>query len=76
MKVAKVTREFREQFEAAVLPKTRRAPKLPALEVGARVRLKDIREPATVMRMMGNERIEVQAGFMKMQVSRATCRRC
>lgn len=68
-KVAKVTREFREQFEAAVLPKTV-APKLPTLEVGTRVRLKDIREPATVTRLLANERIEVQAGFMKMQVSR------
>jgi DNA mismatch repair protein MutS2 len=65
-----VTREFREQFEATVLPKST-APKLPALEVGTRVRLKDIREPATVTRLMGSERIEVQAGFMKMQVSRA-----
>jgi DNA mismatch repair protein MutS2 len=70
VKVAKVTREFREQFEAAVLPKTAVA-KLPVLEVGTRVRLKDIREPATITRLMGNERIEVQAGFMKMQVSRA-----
>jgi DNA mismatch repair protein MutS2 len=70
VKVAKVTREFREQFEAAVLPKTAVA-KLPVLEVGSRVRLKDIREPATVIRMMGNERIEVQAGFMKMQVTRS-----
>jgi DNA mismatch repair protein MutS2 len=70
VKVAKVTREFREQFESAVLPKTA-APKLPALEVGSRVRLKDIREPATVLRLLSNERIEVQAGFMKMQVTRA-----
>ena len=69
LKVAKVTREFREQFEAAVLPKSS-APKLPALEVGARVRLKDIREPAAVLRLLGNERVEVQAGFMKMQVNR------
>jgi DNA mismatch repair protein MutS2 len=68
-KVAKVTREFREQFEATVLPKTS-APKLPALEVGTRVRLKDIREPATVLRLLANERIEVQAGFMKMQIAR------
>jgi DNA mismatch repair protein MutS2 len=68
-KIAKVTREFREQFEASVLPNTS-TPKLPALEVGARVRLKDIREPATVLRLLANERIEVQAGFMKMQVAR------
>ena len=69
VKIAKVTREFREQFEASVLPKTAVA-KLPALEVGSRVRLKDIREPAMVLRLLANERVEVQAGFMKMQVSR------
>jgi DNA mismatch repair protein MutS2 len=68
-KVAKVTREFREQFEAAVLPKTA-VPKLPAIEPGIRVRLKDIREPATVLRLLAGDRIEVQAGFMKMQISR------
>ena len=59
------------------------------IEEGARVRLKDVREPARVRRMLGNDRIEVEAGFMKMQVSiddvievlpeaggrRASCRR-
>ena len=35
----------------------------------SRVRLKDVREPARVRRMLGNDRIEVEAGFMKMQVS-------
>jgi DNA mismatch repair protein MutS2 len=69
LKIAKVTREFREQFEAAVLPKTAAA-KLPVLEIGSRVRLKDIREPAQVLRLLANDRIEVQAGFMKMQVAR------
>ncbi len=67
-KVAKVTREFREQFESAVISKTAPAPKLPRVEPGVRVRLKDIREPATVLRMLGDDRVEVQAGFMKMQV--------
>jgi DNA mismatch repair protein MutS2 len=38
------------------------------VEAGARVRLKDIREPATVLRLLGDGKIEVQAGFMKMQV--------
>ena len=33
------------------------------------MRLKDVRDPARVRRMLGNGRIEVEAGFMKMQVS-------
>jgi DNA mismatch repair protein MutS2 len=33
------------------------------------VRLKDVREPARVRRILGNNRIEVEAGFLKMQVS-------
>ena len=39
------------------------------VEEGARVRLRDVREPARVRRVLGNGRIEVEAGFMKMQVS-------
>jgi DNA mismatch repair protein MutS2 len=35
----------------------------------ARVRLKNVREPARVRRKLGGDRIEVEAGFMKMQVS-------
>ena len=38
---------------------------------GARVRLKGIRQPATVRRLLGNGLIEVEAGFMKMQVATA-----
>ena len=41
----------------------------PRIEEGARVRLKDVREPARVRRKLGNGRLEVEAGFMKMQVS-------
>ena len=33
------------------------------------MRLKDIRDPARVRRVLGNGRIEVEAGFMKMQVA-------
>jgi DNA mismatch repair protein MutS2 len=36
---------------------------------GSRVRLKDIREPAKVRRVLGHGRIEVEVGFLKMQVS-------
>jgi DNA mismatch repair protein MutS2 len=68
-KVAQVKREFHEQFNAAVLPKPASQPAAGRIEEGARVRLKDIREPATVLRLLGEGKIEVQAGFMKMQVS-------
>lgn len=40
------------------------------LEEGSRVRLKDIREVATVRRILKNGLLEVEAGFMKMQVPR------
>ena len=41
----------------------------PKIEEGVRVRLQGIREPARVRRMLGGDRLEVEAGFMKMQVS-------
>ena len=67
--VTKAKREMREQFVATVQPQAP-TPTL-KLEVGARVRLRDIREPASVLRLIGEERVEVQAGFMKMQVDRS-----
>ncbi len=68
--VSKAKREFREQFESTVLPKTPVAEKSRTLpiEPGVRVRLKNVRDPATVLRLLGDEKLEVQAGFMKMQV--------
>lgn len=39
------------------------------IEEGARVRLKDIREPARVRRKLSGDRLEVEAGFLKLQVS-------
>jgi DNA mismatch repair protein MutS2 len=69
--VSKVKREMREQFETAVLPKAAQTANTLRIEEGARVRLKDVREPATVLRLLGDDRLEVQAGFMKMQVLRA-----
>jgi DNA mismatch repair protein MutS2 len=68
--VSKVKREMREEFEAAVLPKAAETVKALRIEPGARVRLKDVREPAAVLRLLGDDRVEVQAGFMKMQVAR------
>ena len=41
----------------------------PPIEEGARMRLQGIREPARVRRFLPGDRLEVEAGFMKMQVS-------
>jgi len=72
-RVSKAKRELREDFQATVLG-TRDDARLgqirpPRIEEGARVRLKDVREPARVRRKLGDGRIEVEAGLLKMQVS-------
>jgi DNA mismatch repair protein MutS2 len=71
-RVAKAKRELREDFSTTVLEtqdESRRGDlKQLKIEEGARVRLKDVREPARVRRKLANDRIEVEAGFMKMQV--------
>jgi DNA mismatch repair protein MutS2 len=74
-RVAKVKRELREEFETEVLSTQEDARsgelglRRPKLEEGVRVRLKGVREPARIRRKLGDDRIEVEAGFMKMQVS-------
>jgi DNA mismatch repair protein MutS2 len=72
-KVAKAKREMREDFRTTTLATEddSRQDRIQPLRIeeGVRVRLKDIRDPARVRRMLGNGRIEVEAGFMKMQVS-------
>ena len=60
---AKVKREFQEAAKPVAA-----AVANPALVEGARVRLRGVREPAQVLRVMGGGKIEVQAGWMKMQV--------
>ena len=72
-RVAKARRELREDFQSTVLEtqddsRQNRIQPL-RIEEGVRVRLKDIREPARVRRKLGNGLIEVEAGFLKMQVS-------
>jgi DNA mismatch repair protein MutS2 len=72
-RVAKTKREMREDFETTVLATEddSRQGRITTLRVeeGARVRLRDVREPARVRRKLGNDKLEVEAGFMKMQVS-------
>jgi len=73
-RVSKAKRELREDFETTVLSTEddSRQDRIQPLRIteGARVRLKNVRDPARVRRLLGNDRIEVEAGFMKMQVSR------
>ena len=75
VKITKTRREFQEAVDAAVeemAPQTARAaaeaPRLKLAE-GVRVRLKGIRQPATVRRILANGMVEVDAGFLKMQVA-------
>jgi DNA mismatch repair protein MutS2 len=71
-RVARTRRELQEEFQTTVLATRDDARqgelRPPAIEEGARVRLRGIRDPARVRRKLGQDRIEVEAGFMKMQV--------
>jgi DNA mismatch repair protein MutS2 len=67
--VAKTKREFREEAADAI-KKEAKAESTLSIEEGTRVRLRDIREIATVRRVLKNGLLEVEAGFLKMQVSR------
>jgi len=66
---ARASREMREDWEK-IVPQSGApaADKKLKIEEGVRVRLKGIREPARVRRLLGDGRFEVEAGFMKMHV--------
>lgn len=67
---ARASREMREDWENIVPRAGGAAPSQKLkIEEGTRVRLKGIREPARVRRVLGEGRFEVEAGFMKMHVS-------
>src|SRR5205807_291328 len=72
-RVSKAKRELREDFQTTILSTQddARQDRIQPLRIeeGARVRLRDVRDPARVRRKIGNDRLEVEAGFMKMQVS-------
>ena len=73
-RIAKTRREYRESVSSIAPPKTltpvSSPPRLKLVE-GARVRLKGIRQVATVKRLLSDGGIEVQAGFLKIQVPEA-----
>lgn len=70
--VARLKRELREEVETTVLAtrdesrQGQLAP--PKIAEGARVRLKGVREPARVRRLLAGGLVEVEAGFLKLQV--------
>lgn len=67
-RIAKTQREYREDI-ASLSPPPERGAKAPLkLEAGAQVRLKGIRQPATVRRILDSGEIEVEAGYLKMRV--------
>jgi DNA mismatch repair protein MutS2 len=71
--VSKTRREFQEEAQQVMTPPPAAAAAVAdkqRVEEGAKVRLKDIREIATVRQILKNGMVEVQAGFMKMQVPR------
>ena len=69
-RIAKTRREFEETARSAIFgeapaPETRPM----VIEEGARVRLKGVREPARVRRKLSGGLLEVEAGFMRMQIT-------
>jgi len=68
-RASRALREMKEQARRVLSgPAARSAPVGPRLIEGARVKLSGVREPARVRRLLSNGRIEVEAGFVKMQV--------
>jgi DNA mismatch repair protein MutS2 len=69
--ISKTKREFREEAAEAIAAPPEAVKAAAArltLQEGVRVRLKDVREVATVRRILKNGILEVEAGFLKMQV--------
>jgi DNA mismatch repair protein MutS2 len=71
LQVARAKREGLEELETHVMAVAENPiqPAKPKIEEGVRVILKGIRQPARVRRILSDDVIEVDAGFLKMQVS-------
>jgi DNA mismatch repair protein MutS2 len=67
-KVSRLKREFREQVEEAVAGPSPAKPR-PRIEEGVRVRVKGVRDTARVRRVLSADKLEIEAGFLKMQIS-------
>ena len=71
LKTAKVKREFTEQVQQITAPTTASQTPQKTIAAGSRVRLQGIREIARVRRVLDKDLIEVEAGFLKIQVPRS-----
>ncbi len=67
-KVARAKREFQDAIAEAVAGQPETPAGKPTLQVGASVRLRGIHEPGRVSRFLSGELIEVEAGFLKLQI--------
>jgi len=67
-KLARAAREFREQLEASLKGKPAETAPGPGLAEGALVRIRGVRQPARVRRLLGDGRLEVEAGYLRLQV--------
>lgn len=69
---ARTQREFEHELETTVLAaddeSRQGALERPKIEEGARVRLKGVRDPARVRKLLPHDAVEVEAGFLRMQV--------
>jgi DNA mismatch repair protein MutS2 len=66
--MSRARREMREEFAALAEGKSAaQKPTAGAIAPGMRVKLKDVSQPAKVLRVMGGGMIEVEVGFLKMQ---------
>ncbi|MDX2269742.1 MAG: endonuclease MutS2 [Bryobacter sp.] len=70
VKAARFKREFQQEVKQALREASPQSKPEPELKVGAKVRLESVREPAQILRLLDNGRVELQAGFLKMQVDR------
>jgi DNA mismatch repair protein MutS2 len=67
-RIARTRREYQEAVEALAPSAPSQPPRL-KLEQGARVRLKGIRQPAVVRRVLADDMLEVDAGSLRMRVA-------
>jgi DNA mismatch repair protein MutS2 len=70
-RIAKTRREYQEQVSSLAPAAVSKTAAPLRLEQGAQVRLKGIRQPATIRRVLDNGELEVDAGYLKMRVPAA-----
>lgn len=70
LSASRAVRGMKETLQAAVQPAAASTPAR-KIEEGARVRIQGVREPARVKRLLGGGKVEVEAGFLKLQVPEA-----